>query len=151
DIDQMRMSATGIPDPHPDCSRENLAKDGLEMGFAYGLLFSIAEWHLQQGRSLVLSSTLSSKRHGQNRLATLMTRYPHARLKVIWCKTRDINEIRRRFETREFKAGAYVGGTNSLERWKVLTERFDHIELPHLAIDTSPPSTRESCVNAALS
>ncbi|MEK7147094.1 MAG: zeta toxin family protein [Patescibacteria group bacterium] len=138
DIDDMRWLAIGKPYPHPNESPELMKKDGQEMGGAYRLVFTTIDWHLETGRSILATATLSSKPHGQEKLRAVYEKYPLARVKIIQCVPQgDTSEVvARLMGKRDFGESGYRGAVNSPERYYEVKGRFNPIELPHLEILT---------------
>lgn len=150
DIDEVRRVSIGLPYPHPDESEMLMAKDRLEMGGAYRLLLETADWHLEQGRSVIVTATFSRNKGGQSRILELLEKHTNTTLKVVQClPTNDPQEEIERRLARGFGEG-YVGGVNSYKRYLEVKNRYEPIELPHIEIDTSPPHTPEECAAEAL-
>jgi predicted kinase len=150
DIDDVRRVATGLPHPHPNMSEELRRRDVEEMAAAYALLLSIAEWHLEHGRSLIVTATFS-RLSGQHDLQAVINRHPDVLVRIIWCRPE--NDTREEIEhrlSRPFGDGGYVGGVNSYDRYLEVKQRFQPIELPHLRIDTGPSETVDQSVERAL-
>jgi len=137
DIDEVRALMVGIPYPHPDESPELMKRDGQEMAMAYRLLTAGANENLTFNRSLIITATFSRK-IGQQMLLDLMAKHPDAQLKVIQCVPQGDTdeEVARRMVNRDFGQNAYVGGVNSVKRYKEVKGRYEPIELPHLELLT---------------
>lgn len=149
DIDELRHLCIGLPHPHPNTSPELMKKNNLEMGVAYELLLHVADIHLRLGRSVIIIATFS-KMVGQEDLLAVLKNHPEASMRIVWCFPFDDNEeeIKRRL-ARGFGEG-YVGGVNSLERYRETKKGFESIALPHIKIDTSSLVTQHECVTRAI-
>ena len=138
DIDEIRWLAIGKPHPHPNESPELMKRDVQEMGGAYRFLFTIIDWHLEMGRSILATATQSSKPHGQDKLRVVYEKYPNARIRIIQCVPQgDTKEtVRGLMTNRDFGAGGYKGAVNSPERYFKVKGRYNPIEFPHVKIPT---------------
>lgn len=138
DIDDMRWLAIGKPHPHPNKSPELTRKDEQEMGGAYRLVFTTIDWHLEMGRSILATATLSSKPHGQEKLRAVYEKYPAALVRIIQCvPENDTPEaVAEMMAKRDFGEDGYKGTVNSSERYYEVKGRYHPIELPHLKIPT---------------
>lgn len=153
DIDDMRWLAIGKPYPHPNESPELAKRDGQEMGGAYRFLFDCIDWHLEMGRSILATATLSSKPHGQEKLRAVYEKYPEARVRIIQCVPQgDTPEvIAEMMAKRNFGEDDYKGTVNSPERYYEVKARYNPIELPHLKVATwGSPNTVEDELKLAL-
>ena len=152
DIDaSVRLPLIGKPDPHPDKSDIALMRDGRQMAVSWDLMFETINCYAREGWSGIFVGTLSSKKWGQDRLASILAKYADRAPKILYHRVvNDIEaEMRRRFANRRFGVD-YVGATNSFERWQVLATRYEPIVLPHLELDTSSPNTPNDCFLKAL-
>lgn len=115
-----------------------MKRDGQEMDGAYRFLFDIIDWHLDLGRSILGTATLSSKPHGQEKLRAVYEKYPHTRVRIIQCVPEgDTPEVvTTMMANRDFGDGGYKGAVNSPERYYEVKARYHPIELPHLKILT---------------
>lgn len=138
DIDDMRWLAIGKPYPHPNETPELMKQDGQEMGGAYRMIFTTIDWHLEMGRSILATATLSSKPHGQEKLRAIYEKYPSTRVRIIQCMPEnDTPEmIEKMMKARDFGEGGYKGAVNSPERYYEVKTRYNPIELPHCKIAT---------------
>ncbi len=143
DINDVRLLAIGKPYSNPNESPEKKQRDGQEMGGAYRLLFAIADWHLEMGRSLIITCTLSRKQGGQDKLRAVYEKYPRARVRFIQCvPENDANEtvdtLIRKAREKEVMTpwGPYKDPVNTIERYLEVKGRYNPIELPHLKIPT---------------
>ena len=149
DIDDVRLLATGLPNPHPDASLELRQRDADEMAAAYKLLLSITDWHLERTRPLIITATFS-RVSGQRDLKTVIDRHPHMPVRIIWCRPEGDTraEIGLRLQ-REFGRD-YVGGVNSYDRYLEVKARYESIGLPHMKLDTGPQRSVDESVEMAL-
>lgn len=138
DIDELRWLAIGKPYPHPNESPELMKRDGQEMGGAYRFTFNVIDWHLETGRPLIATATLSSKPHGQEKLRAVYEKYPDARVRIMQCvPENDTTEaVAKMMANRKFGGGGYKGAVNSPERYFEVKGRYNPIELPHIVIPT---------------
>lgn len=138
DIDDMRWLALGKPYPHPNESEDLMRRDRQEMGGAYRLVFATIDWHLEQGRTILATATLSNKPHGQEKLYSVCKKYPDARVRVVQCVPQgDTPEvIARMMSQRDFGEVGYKGAVNSPERYFEVKDRYHQIELPHVKVAT---------------
>lgn len=152
DIDEVRWLAIGKPNPHPNASPELMKRDVEEMRGAYLLLNAIADWHLEAGRSLILTATFSRKNR-QGDLTDVMARHLGARLRVIQCIPHhdEPDLVQCLLERRGFGDGAYKGAVNSVERYLEVKNRYQQIDLPHIEIPTwGSCNTPKDCADIAL-
>ncbi len=132
--DDVRTTYFGVPPANDGTDPEIDKRDRAEMGGSYTIFFGLIEGFLQAGRSLIVTSTLSSKKHGQDRLMAICAKYPHARLRLLWLKPDlDDEEIKRRLDQR--MAAGYTGGTRSVMRIRELEKRYEPIVIPHHVLD----------------
>lgn len=157
DNDDVRKTCVGTPYPYPQESRTLLAKDKAEMSGVYKFLFCIAEWHLAERRSLILTASFSRKAYWINFLRILEAHRTEARalrgkgasLKIVQCILR--NDAKEEVEKRlTGRSAEYSGSLNSLPHYLEVKARYEPIEFPHLEVDTSPPKTPEECAEQAL-
>jgi predicted kinase len=149
DIDNnIRRPVFGLPHPHPELSSALMQQDVQEMLASYKLLLLAADCFLEQRRSLILTATFSRRTY-QEMLATVVSKHPEVRLKVLWCyPTNDsTNEVTRRLEKRRHENNA--SSVNSIDRYLEVKSRFEPLELPHLRIETSAPASEEDTLRRA--
>ena len=154
DIDDVRKTFMGLPDPHPEASQEAERRDVAQMSEAWNGMFWWMDRQLTREWPCIFTGTLSSQKHGQDRLMAVCANHPEALVKVIWCRipegedTRE--EIERRMQERGFGAGGYIGATNSYERWVVLRDRYNPITIPHHVLWTPRSRTPQECADEAV-
>lgn len=157
DNDDVRKTCVGTPYPYPHESKGLFEKDRAEMGGMYKFLFCIAEWHLAERRSLILTASFSRRAYWMNLLRILEAHRIEARaskerntpFRIIQCvlKNDTREEVERRLTAR---SANYSGSLNSFPHYLEVKGRYERIEFPHLEVDTSPPKTPEECVEQAL-
>lgn len=143
DINDLRMVSIGKPHDNPNESPEVKKRDGQEMGGSYRFLFTVADWHLEMGRSLIIVCTLSRKEGGQTTLRSIYEKYPNARVRFIQCvpKNDTDHEVELRIRAaREAPTitpwGPYKDPVNTLERYLEVKGRYNALEIPHIKIPT---------------
>ena len=109
----------------------------MEMSLAYSLIFTIIDWHLAHGRSIIATATLSRSEMQQN-LKTVYDKYPATRVRILQCvPMSDTPEaVGKLLRSRAFGEGGQKGAVNSAERYFEVKSRFTPIELPHRKIYT---------------
>lgn len=157
DIDDVRKMFFGVPVPNDGTDPAIMAQDAREMGATYDILFAVVGGFMKAERPLLLTCTLSSEKHGQDRLLEQWNRYRSTRLRVVWLWPEiTFRDLAERFEDRA--ATGYVGATTDPKRAWELRLKYDPIvpeKLPHLKLDTgltyAPDESAEMAIEYILS
>lgn len=140
DIDDIRKMFFGTPVPNDGTDPWITAQDAREMGATYDILFAVVGGFMRAERPLLLTCTLSSEKHGQDRLLETWKRYPTTLVRVVWLWPElTFDELAERFRDRA--ATGYVGATTDPKRAWELREKYNPLnpaKLPHLKLDTGP-------------
>ena len=153
DIDDVRKTYFGAPVPNDGTDPKIKAQDDREMGATYDILFAVIGGFMRAERPLLLTCTLSSEKHGQDRLVDAWRRYgARTRLRVIWLWPElTPNELAERFRDRA--ATGYVGATTDPKRAWELRERYNPLnpaKLPHLKLNTGPGHSPEESAEEVI-
>lgn len=150
DIDDVRVENFGKPADNDGTDPEIKARDDREMAGVYNIMLGKIDGFLRAEHPLMITCTLSSKKWGQDRVLKICSRYPNAKVGVVWCCpdiTKD--QLAERFQNRDEEG--YLGATQSVDRAWELRERYEPIVMPnHLKLDTGPAHTPEECVKLVL-
>lgn len=142
----------GLPDPNPYRSEKITEALRNEFRQSYDLLMHAAEAHLILEKSVILTAPFGNTR-SQLHIEKLTTTHPTTPIWIIYCKTRRLEiekaEIEQRLKNRTFGVD-YFGCCNAIEHYLSDKPRFVDISMPHLELDTFPPHSVESCVQAIL-
>lgn len=149
DIDEIRELFFGKAVSNDGTDAAIKARDDAEMAGTYNILLGVIDGYLRAGHSLMLTCTLSSKKWGQDRVKVICERYPQARIRIVllWPEIA-LEDLRARFAGRA--QSGYIGATTDPDRAWELRNKYDHIELPHLTLDTGPAHTPQACAAEAV-